>query len=61
MARRAACYAGISVIRLLAGRQVDSHTECAILAASPALASRLYTASAGTGPEAGHIQPKIQP
>ena len=26
---RAACYAGISVTRLLAGKQVDSHTECA--------------------------------
>ena len=37
---RAACYAGISITRLLAGKQVDSHTECAILAASPALASR---------------------
>jgi len=24
----AACYAGISIIRLLAGKQVDSHTEC---------------------------------
>jgi predicted ester cyclase len=23
------CYAGISIIRLLAGKQVDSHTECA--------------------------------
>lgn len=27
-AGRAACYAGISVIRLLAGKQVDSRTEC---------------------------------
>ena len=30
-AGRAACYAGISVTRLLAGKQVDSHTECAVL------------------------------
>ena len=29
-AGRAACYAGISVIRLLAGRQVDSRTECTV-------------------------------
>ena len=35
----AACYAGISVTRLLAGKQVDSYTECAVLTASPALAS----------------------
>jgi len=35
----AACYVGISITRLLAGKQVDSHTECAILTASPALAS----------------------
>src|SRR5215468_1386464 len=34
-AGRIACYAGISVTRLLAGKQVDSHTECAILTASP--------------------------
>jgi len=38
-AGRAACCAGISVTRLLAGKQVDSHTECAVLTASPALAS----------------------
>jgi predicted ester cyclase len=38
-AGRAACYAGISVTRLLAGKQVDSHTECAVRTASPALAS----------------------
>jgi len=25
---RTPCYAGISIIRLLAGKQVDSHTEC---------------------------------
>jgi predicted ester cyclase len=37
-AGHAACYAGISVTRLLAGKQVDSHTECALLTASPALA-----------------------
>jgi predicted ester cyclase len=30
-----AYYAGISVTRLLAGKQVDSHTECAVLTASP--------------------------
>jgi hypothetical protein len=29
-AGRAACYAGISVIRLLAGKQVDSRTECTV-------------------------------
>ena len=34
---RAACYAGISITRLLAGKQVDSHTECTNLTASPAL------------------------
>ena len=28
-AGRTACYAGISITRLLAGKQVDSHTECA--------------------------------
>jgi len=27
-AGRTACYAGISITRLLAGKQVDSHTEC---------------------------------
>jgi predicted SnoaL-like aldol condensation-catalyzing enzyme len=36
--RRDACYAGISITRLLAGKQVDSHTECTDLTASPALA-----------------------
>ena len=30
-AERAPCYAGISIIRLLAGKQVDSRTECASL------------------------------
>ena len=35
-AGRAACYAGISVTRLLGGKQVDSYTECAVLTASPA-------------------------
>jgi predicted SnoaL-like aldol condensation-catalyzing enzyme len=38
-AGRAACHAGISITRLLAGKQVDSHTECTNLNASPALAS----------------------
>ena len=37
-AGRDACYAGISIIRLLAGKQVDSHTECTNLTASAALA-----------------------
>jgi len=37
-AGRTACCAGISIIRLLAGKQVDSHTECTSLPASPALA-----------------------
>ena len=37
-AGRTACYAGISITRLLAGKQVDSHTECTDLTASPALA-----------------------
>jgi hypothetical protein len=40
--------------------RLDSHTECAILAASPALASRLYPAPERTVPEAGYIQPTIQ-
>lgn len=30
---RAACYAGISITRLLAGKQVDCHTECTNLTA----------------------------
>jgi predicted ester cyclase len=37
-AGRTACYAGISITRLLAGKQVDSHTECTNLTASPARA-----------------------
>jgi predicted SnoaL-like aldol condensation-catalyzing enzyme len=36
---RTACYAGISITRLLAGKQVDSYTECTNLTASPALAN----------------------
>jgi predicted ester cyclase len=36
---RAVCYAGISIIRLRAGKQVDCHTECTNLTASQALAS----------------------
>jgi hypothetical protein len=32
----APCYAGISVIRLLAGKQVDSYTECAHITSDPA-------------------------
>jgi predicted SnoaL-like aldol condensation-catalyzing enzyme len=38
-AGRAACYAGISITRLLAGKQVDCHTEYTNFTASPALAS----------------------
>ena len=37
-ARHTVCYTGISITRLLAGKQVDSHTECTNLIASPALA-----------------------
>src|SRR5690242_5198048 len=36
-AGRTACCAGISITRLLAGKQVDSHTECTNLTARPAL------------------------
>jgi predicted ester cyclase len=32
---RAPCYAGISIVRLLAGKQVDSHTEYRSLAPEP--------------------------
>jgi SnoaL-like domain len=45
-ARRVACGAGISITRLLAGKQVDSHTECTNLAGGPALASLPITPSA---------------
>jgi len=45
LAGRAACCAGISVTRLLAGKQVDSYTECAVLIASPALASLAFPKS----------------
>jgi predicted ester cyclase len=38
-AGRLACFAGISITRLLAGKQVDSHTECTDLTTSPALTS----------------------
>jgi predicted SnoaL-like aldol condensation-catalyzing enzyme len=38
LAGRTPCYGGISITRLLAGKQVDSHTECADLTARPALA-----------------------
>jgi predicted ester cyclase len=44
-AGRTACYAGISVTRLLAGKQVDSHTEWSRAAMSE-LASRLGRSSA---------------
>jgi predicted SnoaL-like aldol condensation-catalyzing enzyme len=39
-AGRTPCYAGITVTRLLAGKQVDSHTECTNLTTTPALAGR---------------------
>ena len=45
-AGRVACCAGISITRLLAGKQVDSHTECTNLAAGPALASLPVTPGA---------------
>jgi predicted SnoaL-like aldol condensation-catalyzing enzyme len=32
---RAPCCAGISIIRLLAGKQVDAHTECRSIAPGP--------------------------
>ena len=40
---RTACHAGISVTRLLAGKQVDSYTECRHLTASPDLARLAIT------------------
>jgi len=40
-AGRTACYAGISIIRLLVGKQVDSHTECTNFSTSPALAEKI--------------------
>jgi predicted ester cyclase len=39
-AGRTADYAGISITRLLAGKQVDSHTECTNLTTNPALAGK---------------------
>jgi hypothetical protein len=36
-AGRTACYAGISITRLLAGKQVDSHTECTSFTTCPAV------------------------
>jgi predicted ester cyclase len=39
-AGRTAHYAGISITRLLAGKQVDSHTECTSLAPNPARRQR---------------------
>ena len=42
-AGHAACYAGISVTRLLAGKQVDSHTEVEVRSVSSALASLAVT------------------
>jgi len=47
LAGRTACYAGISITRLLAGKQVDSHTECTNLTASPALAGLPITPKSG--------------
>jgi predicted SnoaL-like aldol condensation-catalyzing enzyme len=46
-AGRTACYAGISITRLLAGKQVDSHTECTSFTASPALAGLPITPKSG--------------
>jgi predicted ester cyclase len=46
-AGRTACYAGISITRLLAGKQVDSHTECTSFTASPALAGLPTTPKSG--------------
>jgi predicted SnoaL-like aldol condensation-catalyzing enzyme len=40
-ARRTAYYAGISITRLLAGKQVDSHTECTNLITNPAPAGKI--------------------
>ena len=39
-AGRTACCAGISITRLLAGKQVDSRTECTSLTTNPALAGK---------------------
>jgi predicted ester cyclase len=36
---RTQCYAGISIVRLLAGKQVDSHTEFTNLAPNACVAS----------------------
>jgi hypothetical protein len=47
-AGRTAYCTGISVTRLLAGKQVDSHTECTNLAASPAPASLPITPKSGS-------------
>ena len=69
-AGRTACYAGISITRLLAGKQVDSHTECTDLTAGPALAGlpttpeserRVYGPDGNTSPGLKYIPPKIQP
>ena len=49
-AGRTACYAGISITRLLAGKQVDSHTECTNLGPD-----------GNTSPGAEYTPPKIQP
>jgi predicted SnoaL-like aldol condensation-catalyzing enzyme len=51
LAGRAACHAGISITRILAGKQVDSHTECTN-----------FTATAeATGARAGLAEREISP
>jgi hypothetical protein len=42
-AGRTGCCAGISITRLLAGKQVDCHTECTSLTAAQALAGQPVT------------------
>jgi len=57
-AGRTACYAGISITRLLAGKQVDSHTECTNLTASPARACLPINPKSGErGPRRGPAHP----
>jgi len=56
-AGRTACYAGISITRLLAGKQVDSHTECTNLGpdgnTSPERSTPHPRSSPNTGVTAG--------
>jgi predicted ester cyclase len=46
-AGRTSSYAGISITRLLAGKQVDSHTECTNFTTGPALADLPITPKSG--------------